>query len=473
MADLGTQIQVAKSAGYSDADIAAHLATDPSLGAKISQAKAAGYGDADIVSHLAGPPKPANAFQHAGQIMADEFHKASDAYKTDMQSFADKGASGKGHSLGDYAAPVMDAVRAATAPIKGVADAAFGDKPVALPFGINSKGLTGGDIAQFAIPTAGEVNAVRSVTNVAKSAGVTARTMENTLASSKAPVSIARPNPAPAAPSNDLAATVQQFDKAGVRPSLATAQGGGSAKMANAIAENAIAGGPARAHMIGQVQDVRDVAGNIAGQYGKPADRALTGEAVQQGVKDFNTRFSDRSGKMYDAAFDTIGAAQQQAVDAAKTAADLKTGRGGAAATPAPVIAPSATSETLAAINGRGNSPALKDLFSSPQVQKITQAVQNPGSLSFQDLRDAAPGFVRRRATSNCAGLSARATCSESKERLPKISMPTRRPSPDPKPPASFNRPINSIASAPNASRTAYRPSSAGPAMPLAKAPMT
>lgn len=58
MADLSAQITTARQAGYTDADIAAHLASDPSLAPKFSAAKSAGYSDSEILSHLDSAPAP-------------------------------------------------------------------------------------------------------------------------------------------------------------------------------------------------------------------------------------------------------------------------------------------------------------------------------------------------------------------------------------------------------------------------------
>lgn len=454
MPDLGTQIATARQAGYSDADITAYLAKDPGMAPKVAQAKAAGYEDADIVSHLSGPAKAPNAFAHAAQIAGDEIHKASDAYKADIASFAQKGLSGQGHSLGDYAAPVLDAVRAVAAPVKGIADAAFGDKPIALPFGINSKGLTGGDIATMAIPAGGEIAAGRQVATAAKVAGVGRETMQATLQSSKAPVSIARANPTPAAATNDLAAKVQAFDRAGVRPTMA-AMGDGNARVAKGIAENPLAGIRARTNLQASLADTSQAVDRTANAYGTPAARGAAGEAVQQGIQKFNDRFSERANDLYDKVFAPINQAHDAAAAQAKQQfslakvqasdegqnaqaalelnyrnraaqaahgdtqaqldaqrmADLKSARGGNTVPPQPVpesyvyppdkavpppapakravIAPSATSDTLARINSRGDSPALKSLFSTPQVQTLTAAMKDPASLSFRDLRDA------------------------------------------------------------------------------------
>lgn len=58
MSAIQDKIAQAKAAGYSDADIASHLAASPELGDKIKTATAAGYKPADIISHLADTPAP-------------------------------------------------------------------------------------------------------------------------------------------------------------------------------------------------------------------------------------------------------------------------------------------------------------------------------------------------------------------------------------------------------------------------------
>ena len=57
MADLSAAIAKAKQAGYSDADIAAYIAKDPTMGPKVQQARQHGYSDAEIVAHLSPAPK--------------------------------------------------------------------------------------------------------------------------------------------------------------------------------------------------------------------------------------------------------------------------------------------------------------------------------------------------------------------------------------------------------------------------------
>jgi hypothetical protein len=55
MADLSANIAKARKAGYSDAEIAAHIAKDPAMGSKVTSARKAGYSDAEIIAHLGKP----------------------------------------------------------------------------------------------------------------------------------------------------------------------------------------------------------------------------------------------------------------------------------------------------------------------------------------------------------------------------------------------------------------------------------
>lgn len=61
MSEYSAKIAQARSAGYSDAQIAQYLAADSAVGQKIKTAKAAGYSDADIITHLGGPAAKAPA----------------------------------------------------------------------------------------------------------------------------------------------------------------------------------------------------------------------------------------------------------------------------------------------------------------------------------------------------------------------------------------------------------------------------
>ena len=61
MSEYSAKIAQARSAGYSDAQIAQYLGSDSAVGQKIKTAKAAGYSDADIITHLGGPAAKAPA----------------------------------------------------------------------------------------------------------------------------------------------------------------------------------------------------------------------------------------------------------------------------------------------------------------------------------------------------------------------------------------------------------------------------
>jgi hypothetical protein len=52
MADLAAKIAKARKAGYSDAEIAAHISKDAALAPKFAQARKAGYSDGEILGHL-------------------------------------------------------------------------------------------------------------------------------------------------------------------------------------------------------------------------------------------------------------------------------------------------------------------------------------------------------------------------------------------------------------------------------------
>jgi hypothetical protein len=388
MADFASQISQARQAGYSDQEITAYLGKDPTLQGKIGQAKAAGYQDSEIVDHLASAPaKPpgiidqvVGAAKQYGASIAKDIGQGADAYRADMARAHNKLAAGKPLGLTDSLAPAMDALSAASGIVTGPLHQAFGQ--------------TGGDIASMAIPFAGELNEARLVGQAARGAGVGFNTMRNSLNASRAS--------APVQAANPLAQTVRQFDQARVRPSIAAS--GGDAKVANAIAENALAGGSARANMAGQVQDVQQSAQRIGQGYGAPADRTAAGEAVQQGVTDFKQRFSERANDLYTPIFQKIAdaevpAREKAAAEAAAQNQAIKTyGLDTPTAKPAAIINPAATTQLVQEIAGRGSSPALKDLFSTPQLQKLQSAVSDPSSLSFQDLRDART-FVREAQT--------------------------------------------------------------------------
>jgi len=75
MAAIQDKIAAAKAAGYSDAEIAGHLASSPEYGDKVKAATAAGYKPEEIVSHLASAPtaapSAASGTGSAGKTISD------------------------------------------------------------------------------------------------------------------------------------------------------------------------------------------------------------------------------------------------------------------------------------------------------------------------------------------------------------------------------------------------------------------
>lgn len=187
---------------------------------------------------------------------------------------------------------------------------------------------------------------------------------------------------------NKLAEPVAAFERANVTPSLAAAQSGGAAKVANAIAENPIAGIRARKLMRTQVAEAETAAGTVASKAGMPSTRGAQGEALQAGVKGFNERFSERSRNLYDKAFADIEAGEAQAVASAQQRAVRQTAMGGTNAGPAPVIQPNATKAALSDLGGRVNASELSSIITDARINKIAKALEADGAdVRFGDLR--------------------------------------------------------------------------------------
>lgn len=187
---------------------------------------------------------------------------------------------------------------------------------------------------------------------------------------------------------NKLAEPVAAFERANVTPSLAAVQGGGAAKVANAVAENPIAGIRVRKAMRTQVAEAETAAQRVAGKAGTPTTRGAQGEALKEGVKAFNERFSERSSKLYDKAFADIEAGEAQAVATAQQRATRQSAMGGAAPGPAPVIQPNATKAALSEMGGRVNASELSSIITDPRLNKIAKALEEGGAdVRFGDLR--------------------------------------------------------------------------------------
>lgn len=146
---------------------------------------------------------------------------------------------------------------------------------------------------------------------------------------------------------NVYAAGVEKFDAANVEPSIAAIRRGPATAVANAIAENPVAGGRVRKQMDRQISQVGAEAERIAGQYGTNRGRQFAGEAVREGVRAFEggklrpqdrpiatsasapakqSSFSAKAEKVYDDAFEPIQAAEERAVVRARQ--DFETQRG-------------------------------------------------------------------------------------------------------------------------------------------------
>jgi hypothetical protein len=144
-------------------------------------------------SQPAQPAKPPSildqvvgAAKQYGASIARDYNAADTAYRNDLAAVKGKLQAGQSPNLVEEAKPFLDATNAFLSPVSGALHQAFGDKPVALPFGINRNGLSGGDIAMMALPVAQDAALARPVAQAAKAAGVGADTMKATLAASNA-----------------------------------------------------------------------------------------------------------------------------------------------------------------------------------------------------------------------------------------------------------------------------------------------
>jgi hypothetical protein len=107
MTPIQDKIAQAKAAGYSDAEIASHLASSPELGDKIKTAQAAGYKPEDIVSHLADAPKAesagGNTFVDGVKGLAAGAGKGFGNTMLGVQRLAGKGLAALGDMTSDSA----------------------------------------------------------------------------------------------------------------------------------------------------------------------------------------------------------------------------------------------------------------------------------------------------------------------------------------------------------------------------------
>jgi len=416
MADYGAKISKAKQAGYSDAEIAAFLSKDPALAPKIQTARKSGYDDAAILGHL-GARKPAEG------LIGRAWEATTDAGGKLRAELGRQVSSGRGD----------------VAPLVGGALSALGAGPASIVNDLVVKptaNILAAIPAQAYGPTTlkGPGKPLDRAETVEMWEGAIGGALS---AVGPGPKGLKVPRPVKV---NPLAEPVAQFERAGVRPTYAAVKGGPASSVANAIAENPVAGIRARAALDGSINDARVSAGRVASTYGNAQERGAQGEAVQSGIRDFNTRFSERAEKLYDRAFLPIETSEGQAVakasgqtEAARAAAkadfEARTAKAEAdyaagvqAAEQAaqeqnairvgqprvepvmparaqvspmadilpqrPAVVPSQSTQALREITGRVNAPQLSNMITDGRMRSIAEALSNDGAeVRFTDLR--------------------------------------------------------------------------------------
>lgn len=247
---------------------------------------------------------------------------------------------------------------------------------------------------------------------------------------------------------NIYAARSAEFARANVEPSVAAVQGGGAAKLANAIADNPVAGARVRSQMRRQTAQAGSKAEALAAQYGSNRGPQMAGEAAQTGVRRFardksvaapgaaepakRSSFAAKADTLYDEAFGPIESAENAAVTGSKQAFDVESAKLsaqrdaqvssqrqayddavqennrlrslGLAETPLPpqptslpavqaspqaaAITPSATASTLGEISQRVNGQQLSRLITDSRIGSIASALEGDAhNVRFGDLR--------------------------------------------------------------------------------------
>lgn len=303
MADLATQIRTAKAAGYTDAQIAAHLSSDPTMGPKVTAARQHGYSDAEVVGHLAGGNGLADAKGAVGGTVTGGHSLSGDigeAFQGGMQA----ARSGAGvYPNGELRKPQLNpvdwlkgdptgglggVVAAAASPVTGTlrhfvtrpaAEAiASGVEGVGLhtysPPEYDSNPLSPNPVRSFGRPLSHD----EAVQQWEGSVGTALGTLGAGGAAGKV-AALAKPNL--------LAERVAAFDRAGVPPTLAATGPAGSAPLARFAAENPLVGGAIKRRLQASVAATGERANALADQYGAAAARDTAGAAVQSGVTRF------------------------------------------------------------------------------------------------------------------------------------------------------------------------------------------
>lgn len=187
-------------------------------------------------------------------------------------------------------------------------------------------------------------------------------------------------------PTNTRAA---EFERAGVRPTLAATQGSSAAPLTMAIGENPI-GGNVRQNIQNSVDDVAARSRELAGEYGQHGQPENVGEAVQTGIDRFARRpgatrpagapesipsrdwsFRAKADALYDDVFATIARDEQQHLLG-------QTGAG---------VDLTATQGALRQIQEGVSSPGIAALVSDDTIRRVADAVADPSTIRFNDLR--------------------------------------------------------------------------------------
>jgi hypothetical protein len=227
---------------------------------------------------------------------------------------------------------------------------------------------------------------------------------------------------------NSAAVRAGEFERAGVRPTMAAVAGGAPAGVTRMIAENFIAGAPARARLNASLGDTANAARNLAGRYGQHGQPEQVGETVQRGVQRFardadaprpvgretaapeaiSTRewsFRAKANALYERAFSRIAddeaghLAGQTGVRASANATRL--GRstwafsriaddeaGHLAGQTGVRASANATRGVLQELQARVSAPNVAEIVNDPLLGRISQALADDAdSLRFQDLR--------------------------------------------------------------------------------------
>lgn len=292
----------------------------------------------------------------------------------------------------DNPVPVFQPGKDALTPATAATDAwkkAYNTPSGKDPLGLNLLGAIGSTVAAPFVALSNQV--VNPLARLGERAGV-GDEVENTnalntaLAGAKpgtaAPVRAPKPNP--------VRETVQRFDRAGVQPNLAAARGKGSATIANVVAENPIAGIPARGRLKAQATQAGAKADKLAGGYGEARGAQITGENVQGGVtryagdRNAPTSFAAKADKLYTDVFAKIDEAQSAQVG---KRADMTGVGGGKGPVPYSPVHAAESEATLGVLANRAGGK-IGSIISDPKLSTIAEAVmRDRGITTFGDLR--------------------------------------------------------------------------------------